>query len=108
MLQLIHQSHLGIKLSQNRAKTAIFWSGMRRQIEEKENSYQPDLKSCWIIYALRTPVSTSSPQQEAHKNHLLVSLDNNPQWRFQQSHPQHPVEIIRSGRIVKLPTRYQE
>ncbi|KAK3770812.1 hypothetical protein RRG08_036413 [Elysia crispata] len=36
MLQLIHQGHFGVELSQNRAKTAIFWPGMMRQIEERE------------------------------------------------------------------------
>ncbi|KAK3767701.1 hypothetical protein RRG08_027843 [Elysia crispata] len=35
MPQLIHQGHLGIELSQDRAKTAIFWLGMMRQIEER-------------------------------------------------------------------------
>ena len=38
MLQLIHQGHLGVELSQNRAKTAVFWPGMMRQIEERVNS----------------------------------------------------------------------
>ncbi|KAK3791836.1 hypothetical protein RRG08_026739 [Elysia crispata] len=38
MLQLIHQGHLGVELSQNRAKTAVFWPGMMRQIEKRVNS----------------------------------------------------------------------
>ncbi|KAK3752133.1 hypothetical protein RRG08_042946 [Elysia crispata] len=38
MLQLIHQGYLGVELPQNRAKTAIFWLGMMRQIEERVGS----------------------------------------------------------------------
>ena len=34
MMNLIHQGHLGIELSQNRAKTAIFWPGMLKEIEQ--------------------------------------------------------------------------
>lgn len=34
ILTLIHQGHMGIQLCQNRAKSAIFWPGMLREIEE--------------------------------------------------------------------------
>lgn len=38
MLAVVHQGHLGIELSQNRAKTAIYWPGMLKQIEETVSS----------------------------------------------------------------------
>ncbi|GFO40351.1 transposon ty3-i Gag-Pol polyprotein [Plakobranchus ocellatus] len=38
MLSIVHQGHLGVELSQNRAKSAIFWPGMLRQIEELVNT----------------------------------------------------------------------
>ena len=34
MLKVVHEGHLGIEMSQNRAKTAIFWPGMLKDIEE--------------------------------------------------------------------------